>query len=248
MLGGTLLDNKKLIILLVMCIFFVTGCSAQHANVGVYIDDKRDVLIGELTEPEIMRASDVVEWDLGAEDFFVDIEEILAKREKSKVYNEMVAVLKMYAEMEDCSLFGADKCYVSVVPIHTVDVNKRDLIDWIQVTVLPEDKNSDDYLTLNLLKGKRKSDVEITCTFPHKLVQKGNPNSIFRYYPSDKLIYLKNNGHSYAIDANNEVLMDSSNTEYVFEGDYYHALNYELLAVSFDEIVADENLVEVEIN
>ena len=71
-------------------------------------------------------------------------------------------------------------------------------------------------------------------------------STIMKDNPEKDYIFLFNDGELLLIDSDNEITTDG-NFNYEVSGDYYHALNYDLLSVSYNEMTREDNLIWVDV-
>lgn len=68
----------------------------------------------------------------------------------------------------------------------------------------------------------------------------------FTEAPEEKYIFLYNGRLVQILDSHNVLHAGSIDCDITVEGDCYHALDYEKIAVSYQDIISEENLVWVE--
>lgn len=74
--------------------------------------------------------------------------------------------------------------------------------------------------------------------------QDGTLVEMLREHPDEKYIYLCGAGRARLLDKNNALYMDDSEVQ--VKGDYYHALDYKEIGLSYKDITDKKNLVWIQ--
>ncbi len=161
---------------------------------------------------------------------FMNIEKKLQDKSFLKAITEE---LQQLSEEENTSLTGLDGCYLSTKQVLSFDALSNGMRGVIYVYFFTADREEAGYFIFTRSGFSALREL----VFYNEAV-----NCLDDEDASEKYIRLVYNfRHGYLSQDNTVSGITSSYFQIV--GDYYHALDYETLAISYEEIVAEENLL-----
>lgn len=132
-------------------------------------------------------------------------------------------------------LYEKKGCYLSMCNVYLYNIDENVVANALRCYIFTEDKEEAGELMFYEVNGELQYDIS-SCAY-------GSTSDILKILskaPEATYIILTNGyGHTLVNEDN-----ISSNSEFDIKGDVYHALNYELLGVSYNDII--EDLVWVE--
>ena len=224
-----------IVLMIVMICYFVDDNQNKQSNVGDYLPDsvRLDGLMG-VEAPDGIKTLDVA-----------DIKEVDLK------YDRAVNIQKAWAHgiidgtlmdviKNDESLWwdGKTGCYISLLPIFMFDAYNKEYENEAMLLVFSEDKELLSTVNLYLVNGELKTTCELVNPYIWELVQDK---------PDEQYILIHNSDTQLLLQSNNIIIKQTYDAdEYTVSGDYYHALNDELLGFSYSKVTDSRYLVWVE--
>ena len=163
-----------------------------------------------------------------------------------KYLASLLSSLKQISNMSDVfPFYGEDGVYLSKVPIYYFDVIHNKVGNIVYFAVFTKDFSKAASVNFYLEpdfegEGKRReicSDIQAIWEHEKLLIEK----------PDKLYIALLNAGITFLIDADNNIHNKSLGAaDLKIEGDYYHALDYDRLAVSYAKIADRDNLIWID--
>lgn len=225
----------------VLCIMVMCAWKGVKGESPGNVTDKvvLDTVIGDFRKVKPMDASDpnivasVELKDVAA------IEKMLFGEKSKRKQREMTETLMLFlGEERYQSPQWSKGCYLSTTVIPYYEVQENQVASVYYVVMLSEDLQEKRILQV----AKRGFKCEISTV----LSMDGYMEEAFEEYPEEKFLFLFN-VKGLALSPDNQIYVDTYNSkEYAVTGDYYHALDYEKLAVSYADIIDPEHLVWVD--
>lgn len=133
--------------------------------------------------------------------------------------------------------FGNESgCYLSKVSLRSWDVAEYKMSDFgSDFAIFSRDLKKTAVVTV-MLDGKEITGMSFS--------QDGTLVEMLREHPDEKYIYLCGAGRARLLDKNNALYMDDSEVQ--VKGDYYHALDYKEIGLSYKDITDKKNLVWIQ--
>lgn len=176
-------------------------------------------------------------WDLSI-DNTVSVHEIIEGKGKwekeSKLFKQLAETL---LDTPTSAFFGDDGYFVSAIPIFYYNTEENELSNQMRILLFSKDlKNaaemvliaSDNAVDMNLK-------YEWTRTI-HKMMKEA---------PYNKYIFMFNKNVELILDEDNNIVYSYPSAEYEIIGDCYGAMQ-ESMAISYDNLTAEENLIWVQ--
>lgn len=238
----------EIVLLLVSCLIMMTGCTKTGAASGTNKatepgeQDSLNLVLGGEKNPYLQ----LNEKDIQAADIdysrIIPVDKIFNRDNGYKdIYDTMVSdISDLCKNIKEFSLYGESGFYVSTVPIRYFDAYDINMQENMisELCIFSKDFSKGAMYTLFYVDGE----ITVTCNF----TLNSNVKSVLKDKPDEEFIFLSNGGEVLIIDSDNEIIAGGNNM-YEITGDYYHALEYELLAVSYNEITDEENLVWIDV-
>lgn len=205
------------------------GSVTDKEILNTVIGDFREVRPMDASDPDIVTLVDMK--DVRA------VEKMLFDEKSTRKQRDMVKAIMLYMGEDRCqSPEWSRGCYLSTTVIPYYDVQENGIAREYHVVMLSEDLQ--EKLILQIVKRGLK------CEISTVLSMDGYMEDAFKGYPEEKLLFLYNI-KGLALSPDNQVYALNPK-EYQVTGDYYHALDYENLAVSYTDITDPEHLVWVD--
>ena len=131
--------------------------------------------------------------------------------------------------------YGERGCYISLTPIYFWDALSNEIANEVWVAVFNEDFS--EAQVIQFFKVEDTLMMQLSSSFGDSKLE------AFRAAPDEKYICLFNSGGC-LLDAQN--VLHATRDKVTVKGDYYHALDYEKLAVSYNDFAAPERLVWID--
>ena len=208
-----------------------SGSVTDKEALDAVIGDFREVRPMDASDPDIVTPADMS--DVRA------IEKMLFDENSERKQREIVeTIMRFMGEDRYQSPEWSKGCYLSTAVIPYYDVQENGVAKEYHVVMLSEDLQ--EKLILQIVKRG------IKCEISTVLPMDGYMEEPFEEYPEEKYLFLYN-VKGLALSPDNQVYVNALNPkEYQVTGDYYHALDYENLAVSYVDITDPEHLVWVD--
>lgn len=233
------------VILITLVIFFFNGKSRsnkENENSNNAKESMLDVLIGKSPEPKlILDAAEISASKIDYE-YTLPIKPILDSEEGYEGYYEsMVQLVKNLCESaENYPFYQEEGFYVSTVPIYYFDAYNNTLSIETHVLLFSKDMSK----TTVLIFFTHNNELQVQVLYPFDSYME----KLFQKEPDEKYIFLFNANDNLIIGSDNELYTGISPHEFEVVGDYYHALDYEKLGVSYAELTDADNLVWIDIS
>ncbi|MCH5270064.1 MAG: hypothetical protein J1E83_04890 [Lachnospiraceae bacterium] len=127
-------------------------------------------------------------------------------------------------------------CYISLTPILFWSATFNQVSTEMWVVVFSE--NFDETVKLEFYYYENSLSMHIYSEFSSMMLEN------FRSRPNEKYVCIFNGGRPLMLDSENSLYGIYGRVP--VEGDYYHALDYEKLGVSYEEIISQDNLFWVD--
>lgn len=140
-------------------------------------------------------------------------------------------------------LYGQDGCYLSVCPVGMFHAVENKMADNIYAFLFTSDLEPAGYLLFFTVDGKPYYNIVFDSVSPRTtsdLLETMSEN------PDEKYIVLCNGTEYVLLNEDNEAVAATSRNnpdKFQISGDYYHELDYATLAVSYNDIVNEDDLV-----
>lgn len=245
--------KKRLVTLILIfsaCILVLMACSKNSAvsgernTEGTTRDDvsNPDGLMGGENNPKLkLEASEIKDSDIDYGQI-IPVDKVLEKDSDYKdIYDSMTdSISELCKNSEEFSLYGETGFYISKTPIRHFDVRNLKMQEGMstQICIFSEDLSSGAVYILYEADGEILGQCNFSMNTYVSTIMKDNPEKDY--------IFLFNDGELLLIDSDNEITTDG-NFNYEVSGDYYHALNYDLLSVSYNEMTREDNLIWVDV-
>lgn len=233
---------RKSMFLLGFIIIF-SGCEKQEKQAEpTRIHENLDRLFGEEEKfKEVLDASEINGYD-GNNEMNEMISGILSQKgEYARKYQEMCEEIEFVAE-ED-GLIEEEGCYyISDIPIFYWDAIENRIDEhYARLAVFSEKHEILGTLDLNDLHDLNDDlDGELLFSF-----MAGDTSlKKMEEAPKDKYLFILNQSRGLMLNENNEILSPNYNPEVKIQGDYYHALPYQTLAVSYSDLADEKHLMK----
>ncbi|MDE7223777.1 MAG: hypothetical protein K2O34_08375 [Acetatifactor sp.] len=235
---------KKSVIYTVICIgvlCFMVLCAwrgAKEESPGS-ITDKAvlDAVIGDFREVRPMDASDpdiVTSADMK---YVSAIGKMLFDEKSKRKQEEMAERIMLSMGEERCqSPEWSEGCYLSTVVIPYYDVQENEVAREYHIVMLSKDLQ--EKMILQMVKRGFRCEISTVMSMDSYMEEP------LEEHPEEKFLFLFN-VKGLALSSDNQVYACNPK-EYQVIGDYYHALDYENLAVSYEDITDPEHLVWVD--
>lgn len=155
-----------------------------------------------------------------------------------KEYKDLIAFVGAIISAQDSVMYKQEECYVSRLPIYywLATDNK---VNEVRVDLLVFSKDLKKSATYSLLYEDGKNPTgSISDT-------EENTFEILKEHKKTKYIFIENGPSMLLLNAKNEILNDIGyRPKVTVKGDYYHALDYKTLAVSYQDLTSEKNLVK----
>ena len=147
---------------------------------------------------------------------------------------------------DDYVLYGAENCYVSTVDVMLFNIKENAVVNMLYAYIFTEDGEPVGHISFSgALPG-----MDYNIVLRHRDLNYNDILNFLSANPENQYIILTDGASIYYLDEENMLFSFSGSANVkpetvVIEGDYYHALDYERLAVSYNEIADKNNLVRV---
>ncbi|MCH5270671.1 MAG: hypothetical protein J1E83_07965 [Lachnospiraceae bacterium] len=131
--------------------------------------------------------------------------------------------------------YGERGCYISLTPIYFWDARANEIANEVWFAVFNEDFSETQ--VIQFFKVENTLMMQWSSAFGESLIE------AFRTAPDEKYICMFNT-HVCMLDAQNS--LHATREQVTVEGDYYHALDYEKLGISYNDFAAPERLVWID--
>ncbi len=206
------------------------GSMTDKEALNAVFGDFRDVKAMDASDPDIVTPVDMT--------VVRAIEKMLFDEKSSQKQRETVETIMLFmGEERYQSPEWSKGCYLSTTVIPYYNVQENGIAREYHVVMLSEDLQ--EKLILQIIKRGLKCEISTVLSMDGYMAEP------FEEYPEEKFIFLFN-VKGLALSPDNQVYVYALNPkEYQVTGDYYHALDYENLAVSYEDIIDPEHLVWV---
>lgn len=209
-----------------LTMFLILDSEPEEEPVGGFLDSYLQYAMGPTQEAKkILNAEDV-------QDLQVDLESMIAVD-----YDALLSCLQTLQE-EGLPLYGEEGCFVSKKPIRFFSVNRNALSneEWLIVF----SKDFEKVLQIKLFEQNNEVTMQAVFEFDAVMLE------AFISQPDEKYLMLFDGGYALSLASDNVFHSGYRDNGFTVEGDYYHALPYEEIGVSYSELICEENLVWVE--
>lgn len=131
--------------------------------------------------------------------------------------------------------YGERGCYISLTPIYFWDALSNEIANEVCVAVFNEDFSAAQ--VIQFFKEENTLTMQLSSSFGDSMLE------AFRAAPDEKFICLFN-PDACLLDAQNSLY--ATRDKVTVEGDYYHALDYEKLGVSYNDFASPERLIWID--
>lgn len=188
--------------------------------------------------PPKFNAEDITAADIDYSDDMEDIGRILAGStdtdEEKQIYDRIRVLINTLAGGK---FAGDDGCYVSTVTIRRFEAGNNKVNSSRYIIIFNEDMSDNVCISLGYVGGLGGGELILTGKDEYELMEYYEEN------PQEKLICCIAGTALCVLDSSNEIYPSWVGSGYPVEGDYYNALDYELLGVSYEELTNPDNLV-----
>lgn len=222
----------------VICLFTACGKSdaGESETVNARNNDNLNAVIGCLCEPRDMDASDS---DIAVTADLRDVEvirQMVCQAQDGEKQKEMAETLQIFMPEQGEAFKWSKGCYLSSTVIPYYNVEENGMAIEYHVVMLSEDLQEKQILQFTA--------INHNCVVASVLPMENYMEEPFEESPEDKFLFLFNAG-GLALSPDNQ-LYARDPKKYQVIGDYYHALDYENLAVSYADVVDPEHLIWVD--
>lgn len=160
-----------------------------------------------------------------------------------KYYNQMMEqIIALSREFEQFELYGEEGCYLSTVLLRYFDATRNTLGNVTYALLFSEDFEKRAAVAFYLYNDEITISIENSYLSP-KVAE------IMQKDPDERFIFLHNGTDFDSLIASDNSLYLWSQVEkdkVTVEGDYFHALDYERLAVAYSKLTDTENLIRID--
>lgn len=235
---------KKLLrnsMFLLCFMIILSGCEKQEKQTEpTRVHENLDRLIGgEEKFKEVLDASEINSYDDNNKMKEMISGILSQKGEYAQQYKEMCEEIEFVAE-EDGLIEEKGCYYISDIPIFYWDAIENRIDEhYARLAVFSEKHEMLGTLDLNNdLDGELLFSFMADATSLKKMEEA----------PKDKYLFILNQSRSLLLNENNEILPPNYNPEVKVQGDYYHALPYQTLAVSYRDLTNKKHFMKQKIN
>ena len=234
--------NCSTVVVMSAVVLVLAGCgkaqqtetTTQGAGYTIYKSDSAAASVKNEKSDKLV-AEDLSSWNLDYTDS-MDMEAIVhgagGTDEEKLAYDELRLFVNSYAAG---SFEGSDGCYMTSVPLRMYNLNSERIAGY-QVLLFDKDMTKCTSVFLSRMSGLGGNEISMTGMDFYML-------DSFKADTKAELLYLSLNSDEFVLDSDNNVSPSLMNTRHSVSGDYYHVLDYELLAVSYDELTSNDSLV-----
>ena len=230
---------KKIVrssIFLFSFIIILSGCRTQEKQpVQQSVHEHLEHLFdngGEKTK-EVLDASEIKGYDSNNKMKEMVSDVLSQKGEYEQKYKEMCEEIE--CEMEEAEMEG--DYYISDIPILWWDAIENRIDEHYAKLAIFSEKHE----ILGALDLNDDLDGELLFSFM------AGGDTFFKEMeeaPKDKYLFILNQSQMSMLDENNKILTPNANPEVMIQGDYYHALPYQTLAISYSDLVDEKHLMK----
>lgn len=246
--GGSVKRIMKKIVrnsmLLFNFIIILSGCGMKEKQTVQKSTDKDNVVIDNENKDnlqhlfsnenekvkEVLDASEITAYDdnFRMKEMISDI--LSQKGEYAQKYKEMCKEIETETEKE------AGEYYISDIPILWWDAIENKAVDhYAKIAVF-----SDKYELLGAIDLNDDLEGELLFSFmPDDTFLKNMEEA-----PKEKYLFILNQSKMLMLNENNEILPPNNNPEVKTQEDYYHALPYQTLAVSYNDLADGKHFMK----
>ena len=170
----------------------------------------------------------------------INYESIFSIEDKEEIPEVILAFFNSLEWGEDTPFYGENGCYISKKPIRFFSADTCKMSEEERLIAFSKDfsKAIEIYLYYNAHSDEM--NVQLTYSVNTAI------SDAFTEAPDEEYIFLYNGRFMQILDSYNVLHSGSIDYDITVKGDYYHALDYEAIAVSYQDIISEENLVWVE--
>lgn len=171
----------------------------------------------------------------------INYESIFSIEDKEEIPEVILAFLNSLEWGEDTPFYGENGCYISKKPIRFFSSDTCEMSAEERLIAFSKDFSK--AIEIYLYYNAHSDEMNVQLTYSVNTVIM----DAFTEAPDEEYIFLYNGRFMQILDSYNVLHCGSIDYDITVKGDYYHALNYEAIAVSYQDIISEENLVWVEL-
>lgn len=229
---------KKIILTSVMLLIFMGGILFAFRFVRQKEEPQQQsnltALMGTYPETKVILSEEEIR------NAQINYESIFSIEDKEEIPEVILAFLNSLEWGEDTPFYGEDGCYISKKPLRFFSVDTCEMSTEERLIAFSKDFGEAVEIYLYYNEYSDEMNVQLTYSVNTAIMD------AFNEAPDEKYIFLYNGRFTQILDSHNVLHSGSIDYDITVDGDYYHALDYEKIAVSYQDILSEENLVWVE--
>lgn len=252
--GGNIVKNVKLFLILITVLIVIMFCTVRfilipnkNTNNRVTEENSEDKVPKDVLssnpdsniEPKLILDADELTNLTIDYNSKIPVEAIINNSAGyKKYYKEMIQSVELISkEDKNYPFYHSKGYYMSKVPIYHFDAKENTISSEVQVILFSKDLEKQAGLILFLNNHNK---IIINGMFPISNIE------VLKKSPNERYIFLYNR-NELILDSNNK-LMNGGRFPIEVKGDYYHALDYDTLGVSYTILTDASNLVWIDLN
>lgn len=169
----------------------------------------------------------------------INYESIFSIEDKEDIPEVILVFLNSLEWGEDTPFYRENGCYISKKPLRFFSADTCEMCTEERLLAFSKDFGEAIEIYLYYNEHSDEMNVQLTYSVDAAIMD------AFTEAPDEKYIFLYNGRFVQILDSHNILHSGSIDNDITVEGDYYHALDYEKIAVSYQDIISEENLIWV---
>lgn len=190
-------------------------------------DDEADNQKGQVN---YLKASELVGLSLEKPKIVNDITE--------EFFHEVIQRIKLVSSTDTCELYGEDGCYLSKTPVFYFDVVNKSLCENVRLVIFSKDFSKS--MEVHIYRGKEEIRANLLFNWNDSI------ENLLKENQKEEYIFFQGEKGYFVLDSTNRVVLTYPLIEYEIEGDVYQTLFTDALAVSYEKLTAEGNLLWIE--